>query len=1052
MESQQPLPVNLPLEYSNSTYAAADSLALLSGGPTANQLTPFRFDSQSAGTTACQPQLCRSAQKQNDDTYHDNEDSGIGISDEELEDHHADMPNVSEPHYSTYPGGYPSQQRVPSIQSILSEAFRFATSGSPIEVGVNFVSEHGILYPSEHEDGPETSYISPDLSTDSGYGSIEFPGESTDSGYGSIEFPGEHEDGPKTSILSANFRSIDSGYGSIVSPRFQPLQLAFSRQQNSKCSRKSICLADLNDHDRTRSAPACSLCGRTFSSRSSLRRHTLSKTACLGRRSQSHTSRHVDKVASKTERPLPPTTERKTFRHNRQAVATTGIELPSTHPLVPPLPGRTLPLISNLIHLVSSGGAENGEESDLSCSTLGVLEDASSHCANAKVGTAESEFIPFEGPTSLESIVTEQLELDDLWRNAQPSPRNTEESPEQQVDSTNSSNAIVPTYLTGNDMASKLAQEEKTEQPGYVKNWVDSTYAIQSPPSGYSGDGITSRASDFGIGHETTQAMSESEGDRIDTDSESFVWTEYSENSPEWDPSGAILAPMKLEYIERLLFSFSLVRRQWQSPAASDQEGSDRSTGSRSGKRQASSPPSSNSFETRSPKRTKRQSTNGGDGDGQGGDDDGNDSHNTPPKIAEDGQETCLLFACPFVKRYQHRYHKCYSYILKDVARVKYHLFRDKVHRLPIYCPKCSETFSKEDIRDEHVRAAKCTKKPQVKWEGITAGQREQLNKRSPSTNSAVENWNAVYRILFPGDPLPNSPHIDIPLSGELRAFREHILSEGPPVWNEILRTRLPENLRPFLEELQLFHRSFYSETVTRLFERWNSSHSTTCSLQLQPSSSPIRQETELLVDSTSTAAVGGSNSPSGSDSALGRSVTDGSQSKTEPSPASQNGVPTVHTQQQQSTMQRGPQAVFLPQQSQTAPGVPHSTPQTPFFIPTQNTDVPLTAQYPFGFGGQTEYGLPHILYQPPQVSTFTPSLGQSLYVQYGLSSPQPDPEIRQFQYQLPSVDFPQGGSYQPHQMQIQPQLSYHMPTPLPPASIPMGGKWAPPEAELPRI
>ncbi|EOA81444.1 uncharacterized protein SETTUDRAFT_99126 [Exserohilum turcica Et28A] len=73
-------------------------------------------------------QACRSAQKKLENgTYHDHEDSGIGISDleEEQEDHHVDMSHMSslpESHYSAYPS-YPQQQqqqqRVPSIQSML---------------------------------------------------------------------------------------------------------------------------------------------------------------------------------------------------------------------------------------------------------------------------------------------------------------------------------------------------------------------------------------------------------------------------------------------------------------------------------------------------------------------------------------------------------------------------------------------------------------------------------------------------------------------------------------------------------------------------------------------------------------------------------------------------------------------------------------------------------------------------------------------------------------------------------------------------------------------
>ena len=73
-------------------------------------------------------QAFRSAQKKLENgTYHDHEDSGVGISDleEEQEDHHVDMPampTLPESHY--YSGGYPSQQqqqqqRVPSIQSML---------------------------------------------------------------------------------------------------------------------------------------------------------------------------------------------------------------------------------------------------------------------------------------------------------------------------------------------------------------------------------------------------------------------------------------------------------------------------------------------------------------------------------------------------------------------------------------------------------------------------------------------------------------------------------------------------------------------------------------------------------------------------------------------------------------------------------------------------------------------------------------------------------------------------------------------------------------------
>ncbi|CAN9235365.1 unnamed protein product [Alternaria alternata] len=71
-------------------------------------------------------QAYRSAQKKLENgTYHDHEDSGVGVSDleEEQEDHHVDLHTLStipDTHYSAYPS-YPMQrqQRVPSIQSML---------------------------------------------------------------------------------------------------------------------------------------------------------------------------------------------------------------------------------------------------------------------------------------------------------------------------------------------------------------------------------------------------------------------------------------------------------------------------------------------------------------------------------------------------------------------------------------------------------------------------------------------------------------------------------------------------------------------------------------------------------------------------------------------------------------------------------------------------------------------------------------------------------------------------------------------------------------------
>lgn len=298
-------------------------------------------------------------------------------------------------------------------------------------------------------------------------------------------------------------------------------------------------------------------------------------------------------------------------------------------------------------------------------------------------------------------------------------------------------------------------------------------------------DGTPSPASELEMGYGNMQGKSESDEDTVETDSESLPWSEYCEHHPEWDSDGSILSALKREYIEKLIASFDPAP-QYQPSLGLPVETDIPSGSSSSSRRKHCSDVSASGNESKesSTKRHRQSAPNDNGGDGNGGED-GKQSQNTPPNAsADDAQGPCQLFACPFVKRYgATRYLKCCGRELRDVSRVKYHLFRDKSHRIPIYCPRCSNTFQEEALRDNHILEETCTKtkKPPVKWDGITAKQRERLSGRSIS-NSAVENWNAVYKILFPGEPLPSSPYIDLPHSVELLAFREHVLSQGPTI------------------------------------------------------------------------------------------------------------------------------------------------------------------------------------------------------------------------------------------------------------------------------
>jgi len=224
----------------------------------------------------------------------------------------------------------------------------------------------------------------------------------------------------------------------------------------------------------------------------------------------------------------------------------------------------------------------------------------------------------------------------------------------------------------------------------------------------------------------------------------------------------------------------------------------------------------------------------------------------------------CILFACPFVKRYPGRYQECYSHVLKDSSRVKQHLRVSKSHQLPIYCPRCSETFESDSLRDAHLRGT-CVSHPEKMWEGITTEQRQQLNKRSQSSDTEEERWFKVWDILFRGVPRPSTPYIDASLAEELQVFREHLLSEGPAIWNQIVQTRLPETLREHSEDLALLHESTFPELVAELCARWNANRN-------PAEQAPVEIEVTPIADLGRT----GSETPfpvAGSDSALGNSI-----------------------------------------------------------------------------------------------------------------------------------------------------------------------------------
>ncbi|RYP43058.1 hypothetical protein DL770_011852 [Monosporascus sp. CRB-9-2] len=94
-----------------------------------------------------------------------------------------------------------------------------------------------------------------------------------------------------------------------------------------------------------------------------------------------------------------------------------------------------------------------------------------------------------------------------------------------------------------------------------------------------------------------------------------------------------------------------------------------------------------------------------------------------------------------------------------------------------------------------HVRRQNCSIVTPVKFIYATRGQVEQLRKRS-AFKTHRENWNAIFGILFPGDPLPVSPYLDATVSQDVNLLRELFLAQAPMALAQAIDNCLPEDLR----------------------------------------------------------------------------------------------------------------------------------------------------------------------------------------------------------------------------------------------------------------
>ncbi|KAI1314157.1 hypothetical protein F5Y03DRAFT_4559 [Xylaria venustula] len=172
--------------------------------------------------------------------------------------------------------------------------------------------------------------------------------------------------------------------------------------------------------------------------------------------------------------------------------------------------------------------------------------------------------------------------------------------------------------------------------------------------------------------------------------------------------------------------------------------------------------------------------------------------------------------ACPFFKRDGGTQRSCMGPGWASISRLKEHLYR--CHTAPKnQCYRCRQGFHSATLLATHQRALEPCPLNEAPLAAILTGDQEaqlRCRARKPAGYSMKEQWEAVYRIVFPGEnPIP-SPYYDtmcfncmsragshLPArhrqcqSRELRPLIQQELAALPDLCDTTLRARIADSL-----------------------------------------------------------------------------------------------------------------------------------------------------------------------------------------------------------------------------------------------------------------
>ncbi|KAF4334419.1 hypothetical protein FBEOM_11745 [Fusarium beomiforme] len=158
------------------------------------------------------------------------------------------------------------------------------------------------------------------------------------------------------------------------------------------------------------------------------------------------------------------------------------------------------------------------------------------------------------------------------------------------------------------------------------------------------------------------------------------------------------------------------------------------------------------------------------DGDG-GSEDEESDRNGEGSSSADGSSQHSRFWACPFIKWDPKGNRKTCVKKLRDIYSLKKHI-EDK--HMPNRCPDCFQTFPGDiDGIPEHPCIEIYGPPPLPRAGVITKDMERQIKARSDTKMTHREQWERLFKIIFPREPMPSSPYLSYEMAQKLCAAEE---------------------------------------------------------------------------------------------------------------------------------------------------------------------------------------------------------------------------------------------------------------------------------------